>query len=135
MKFIVLVFLGSTLFLRSSLSLANEPAKAFIEVECEFFVDRAYKKDFSMKGYLRLNSQVVTGNTYLTLEPPSSVNIPITARVLLNRFNSSDYFPMTLHPRGNTAEPLSHTRLDGKEEASVVHREGELSYELTCKMI
>ena len=126
----------SSLILQSSLSFASPILHDFTEVECEFSIDRPDgETDVSMKGYLRLDNKVTTGSSYLTLEPVISIGIPITARVLLTRFDSSEYFPMSLHPRGDTAFSVSHTTLQGKENESLSYSESGSNYLLTCKVL
>ena len=108
----------------------------FTEVECEFSIDRPDGElDVSMKGYLRLDNKITEERSYLTLEPVVSMKIPITARILLTRESSSDYFPMSLHPRGDTAFSVSHTTLQGKKSESLSYSESGSNYLLTCKVL
>ncbi len=69
------------------------------------------RRPFLMKGLVRLENADVTGESYLTLEPNSSSGFQVSARILLTRFNGEDYFPMSLHLRGDTYRNLVYTEI------------------------
>ncbi len=136
MKAIYTVLIGA-LILQSSDSFSMENLNDSVEVECEFRIERTQRpegqRDFIMRGSLRLKD-ITEEKSYLTLEPPSSIDVPITARVLLTRY-SVDYFPMTLHPRGDTVHHVAHTTLEGKKSEALQFSEGGINYSLICNVL
>ncbi len=73
------------------------------------------------------------GAAYLTLEPPTTMGIPVTARVLITKDN---YNPMTLHPRGDTANTFALALLKGDEQVlSYADHDGKSNYLLSCKLL
>lgn len=103
-----------------------------ITFDCQLRVSQEGQSDFLMKGLIRINDEGRDETSYLTLEPPSSVGIPVTARVLLTRFQGNDYFPMTLHPRGDTAVYIEHGTLEGKDVERLELEQDGFKYHLVC---
>lgn len=120
--------------LAGSVSANTETPVTYTEVQCQFTIQRPDGRVLNMKGYLRLQDHI-NDETYLTLEPPVVAQIPVTARVLLTRFDTGEYFPMTLHPRGETALYLEHTRLDGSQSQVLQHSQDGFNYTLECHKI
>lgn len=108
----------------------------FTEVECIYSVERPFPKiNFTMTGYARISNLVKNGQSYLTLEPPSVSGIKISARILLTRYFSVNYFPVSLHPRGNTVFTVASDRLEGKPSVELNHLEDDNKYKLVCSVL
>lgn len=88
-------------------------------------------KKLTMSGVIEHNGGE-NEHSYLTLEPVISSSVDITARVLLTSFGGDKYFPMTLHPRGNTANYLAHSDLQGKLKNQITYRDDAYMYSLIC---
>ena len=100
--------------------------------DCQLRVEREGKADFLMKGLVRITNGEHDENSYLTLEPLSSAELPVTARVLLTRFDGDDYFPMTLHPRGDTVHTYTHTSIENSDVGRLSHEQDGAIYTFVC---
>jgi hypothetical protein len=98
---------------------------------CQFSSDRKAHEPFVMTGHI---VETDSGeNTYLTLQPPSSADIPFDARVLMTNFEGESYNPMAIHPRGNTVSTVAHGELQGPaQEIQYVDPRGN-KYILRCE--
>ncbi len=113
-----------------------EETITYTQYECGLLVDRPDSgRDMQMTGVIRIEDGVENAFSYLTLEPNSSQDIPLTARILLTRFEGDDYFPMSLHPRGNTTYPVAHKVFTGKTLEKISYKDGDLSYYVYCRLL
>lgn len=78
---------------------------------CQFTSERKEQEPFVMTGHIFASSS--EDRTYLTLQPPSSVELPFEARVLITGGEFGGDNPMTIHPRGNTVSIVVHSELHG----------------------
>ena len=126
-----LIFILLVVFLSYKVRAAEDAS--YTTVKCELKIDflKPSRTDVSMTGTLMLEDDV-DGDAYLTLEPISSIEAPVSARILLTRFDGREYFPMRLHPRGDTVSNLANKEIQGLSSASVDYTDENAKYDLTC---
>ena len=122
------------MILTTSLLAQASFASVYTTYDCQLRVAREGKQDFLMKGIIRLRNDGKNETSYLTLEPPSVSDIPVTARVLLTRFDGSLYHPMTLHPRGETYDYLAHVDIQSDPVGRLSYEENGQKYSFVCGM-
>jgi hypothetical protein len=106
---------------------------------CEFSVTPQVGDAFTMNGNIVLGDVGTSSDnsTYLTLEPPETSGIDVTARVLITYWTDNGgyyYNPMTLHPRGDTAKTLASAALSGNEQQLHYADSKNTNYLLDCKL-
>ncbi len=116
-------------------NLVHAGESKYIEYQCTFTVKSEDRNDFIMKGILRLDAKSITDTAYLTLEPPMISGIPFSARILLSRYESEDYFPMSIHPRGDTVRFAAMARLDHSDYGYISHHSEGVKYSLHCNKL
>ena len=120
------------MILMTSLMAPAAFAVDYTTYDCQLRVEREGKQDFLMKGIIRLRNDGKDENSYLSLEPPTVAGMSITARVLLTRFDGDLYFPMTLHPRGDTSIYLAHVDIQSDPVGRLTLEDDGKKYTFVC---
>jgi hypothetical protein len=122
---ISLFLIGS---MNTKINTAFAESSTSIEVRCSFTITRDGKVPYILNGMV----QSFTGQDYLTLEPAITSGAKFSARILLT---DEEYHPVTIHPRGDTAEYTVFADLAKNESVELRHiDEGNKStYFLSCK--
>jgi hypothetical protein len=110
-----------------TVNIATVQATDTMEVRCSFSITKEGEPPYILNGVI----QALTGSDYLTLEPTISSGAKFSARVLLTGDN---YHPVTIHPRGDTAEytAFGDLALDKSVELSHLDSAGTV-YTLRCR--
>ena len=97
---------------------------------CQFTIERVGKEPHQLTGHILASDK--EDITYLTLQPASSTDINIDARVLITGGRFGGYNPMTLHPRGETVYTVASGELhDNGNQIEFIDASGT-QYSLSC---
>ena len=121
MKLIFKVMLMTTL----SMGMVHAEHIEELEANCRFEILRPGKVPYILNGVVRNT----TGQDYLTLEPATTSDAKVTARILL----TSNYHPVSLHPRGNTVNQYVAGDLATTNRVELTHEENGIKYNLVCE--
>ena len=96
------------------------------EAHCTYTITKEGREPYVLNGMVRS----LTGRDYLTLEPATVSDAKVTARILL----TDNYYPVTLHPRGNTAKYLAFGNLFKDNQVELEYSEDDRTYHLICNL-